>query len=131
MAFPAFGDYNGGVCPSTHPIAIFSVFFEFFYDTGAIKNFNRLVWAQGDAKGYGLHGDFLNGWTDQERLNNSMATCTGQGGVNAEGCSLNMGGEEGPGRARERDVEVAPPVEEVGLNGALAKLPGNNPVFGL
>lgn len=56
MAFPVIGDYNTGVCPESHPHAIISVFFEFFYATGAIQDFNRWVWAQGDTTGYGLHG---------------------------------------------------------------------------
>ena len=50
MAFPAIGDYNGGVCPSSHPVAIFSVFLEFFYDTAAVQDFNRWVYAMGDRK---------------------------------------------------------------------------------
>lgn len=54
MAFPAIGDYNGGVCPESHPTAIVSVFFEFFYNTGHVTNFNRWVYASGDGVGYGL-----------------------------------------------------------------------------
>jgi hypothetical protein len=64
MAYPAIGDYNFGVCPSSHPIAIFSVFYEFFFDTSPYTNFNKFVYAMGDVTGYGLHGDFINGWTD-------------------------------------------------------------------
>lgn len=118
------------MCPESHPVAILSVFFEFFYDIDAIQDFNRLVWAQGDAKGYGLHGDFLNGWTDQDRLERAMETCTGPNGVNDADCSLNVG-PNGPGQAGPQELEVAPPDEEVGENGPLDKLPGNNPVWGL
>ena len=58
MAFPAIGDYNGGVCPQSHPIAIISLFYEFFYDTSNFPDYQNWVWAMGDPTGYGLHGDF-------------------------------------------------------------------------
>lgn len=127
MSFPEIGDYNTGVCPESHPTAIFSVFFEFFYDTGAIEDFNRYVYAMGDPTGYGLHGDFLNGWTDQDRLNKAIETCTGTNGVNDANCSLNVG-TDGPGEAKPQPIEVPPPDEDVGEDGALKKLPGDNPV---
>lgn len=60
MSFPAIGTYNSGVCPESHPRAIVSVFYEFFYATGAVQDFNRWVWAQGDTTGYGLHGMLAN-----------------------------------------------------------------------
>lgn len=127
MAFPAIGEFNTGVCPQSHPVAILSVFYEFFYDTDAIQDFNRLVWAMGDATGYGLHGDYLQGWTEQGRLERAVETCTGPNGVDDLGCSLNVG-PNGPGVAAPRLPEVAPPREEVGESGALERLPGDNPV---
>ncbi|KEY67800.1 hypothetical protein S7711_04113 [Stachybotrys chartarum IBT 7711] len=127
MAFPAIGEFNTGVCPQSHPVAILSVFYEFFYDTDAIQDFNRLVWAMGDATGYGLHGDYLQGWTEQGRLEQAVDTCTGPNGVDDAGCSLNVG-PNGPGVATPRLPEVAPPSEEVGESGALERLPGDNPV---
>lgn len=56
MAFPAGGQYDSGVCPQSHPIAIVSVFFEFFYNNRqvAAENFNKWVYAQGDSVGYGI-----------------------------------------------------------------------------
>lgn len=130
MAFPAIGDYNTGVCPESHPTAILSVFFEFFYDTAAITDFNRLVYAMGDATGYGLHGDFLNGWVDQEALGKAIETCTGEHTVNDAGCSLNVGPNGTPGQAASQPIELEPQFEEVGQNGPLDKLPGNNPITG-
>lgn len=128
LAFPAIGAYNTGVCPQSHPKAILSVFYEFFYDTGAIRNPNRLVWAMGDPTGYGLHGDYLQGWTDQQRLEEAIATCAGPHGVDDPGCSLNVGPNGSPGRASVQQLEVPEPAEPVGEQGPLDKLPGDNPV---
>ncbi|PHH78570.1 hypothetical protein CDD80_6681 [Ophiocordyceps camponoti-rufipedis] len=129
MAFPAIGDYNTGVCPPSHPIAILSVFLEFFYDTAAIRDFNRWVWSMGDPTGYGLHGDFINGWSDQGALERAMDTCTGSSGVNDPHCSLNVG-PGGPGQPSLQSPQIAPPGEDVGLRGPLDRLPGDNPVTG-
>lgn len=130
MAFPAIGDYNTGVCPESHPIAIYSVFLEFFYNTGAIQDFNRLVWSMGDATGYGLHGDFVNGWSNQTALELALSTCTGDKGVNDPNCSLNIG-PNGPGQASLQSLEIPPAInEDVGFNNVLDTLPGNNPVTG-
>ena len=77
----------------------------------------------------GLHGDYLQGWTDQDRLEDSINTCQGDGGVMNPNCSLNVGPDGTPGQAVERDPEVPAPSEEVGFNGPLDKLPGDNPLF--
>ena len=129
MAFPAIGDYNFGVCPQSHPVAIYSLFYEFFYDTSEISDYQNLVYAMGDPTGYGLHGDFINGWTDQNALENAMQTCTGPNGVNDAGCSLNVG-PNGPGSSSSQDPEVPASSENVGLNGPIPALPGDNPVTG-
>lgn len=57
-----------------------------------------------------------------------MATCTGPNGANDANCSLNVG-PNGPGEVTTQNPEHPAPMEEVGLNGKLDKLPGNNPVY--
>ncbi|KAL7930775.1 hypothetical protein V8C35DRAFT_133915 [Trichoderma chlorosporum] len=128
VAFPAIGDYNTGVCPESHPKAMLSVFYEFYYDTGAIQNYNRLVYADGDATGYSLHADYFQGWTDQDRLENAIATCTGPNGVLDPGCSLNVGPNGTPGTSSVKPLQIPAPSENIGLNGPIAALPGNNPI---
>ncbi|KAI0414341.1 WSC domain-containing protein [Xylaria grammica] len=124
MAFPAIGEFHGGVCPKSHPIAVIQLFFEFNFDTAKYTDRN-FVFAQGDKTGYGFHGDFINGWVDLEKLGNAHRTCTGAQGVNAVACSLNVGADGSPGHASNQSPEVDPPNEEIGFNGPLDALPNN------
>ncbi|KAL4733953.1 hypothetical protein BDV11DRAFT_209812 [Aspergillus similis] len=57
VAYPASGDYNKGACPESHPVAIFSIFVEFVFNTGPSLNYQNLLYATGDRIGYGLHGE--------------------------------------------------------------------------
>ncbi len=60
MAYPT--RYNGGDCPSTHPVRLPGVFYEAFY---AVDKFPHgqgtqpFVLSNGDPTGYGFHGDFV------------------------------------------------------------------------
>ncbi|KAH8691567.1 hypothetical protein BGW36DRAFT_400817 [Talaromyces proteolyticus] len=128
VSFPAIGDYNTGVCPSTHPVAIFSVFLEFFYDTSPYPDWQNLVYANGDITGYGLHGDFVNGWTDINALQKAFDTCGSNGySLASPGCSITNGTVQG---AKTQQVQIQPPYENLGLNGSVSPLPGPNFVTG-
>jgi hypothetical protein len=126
MSFPATGQYNSGVCPESHPKAIYSVFYEFYYDTSPFTDFNKWVWAMGDPTGYGLHGDFINGWKDQNALVEAAVSCSGPDGAYSTSCSVNAG----EGSAVSLTPETTVPDEDVGLNGPISALPGSNPVTG-
>lgn len=119
MAYPAIGDFNGGVCPQSHPVALLSIFYEFFFDTSTFTDINRFAFANGDPTGFGYHGDFIMGWTNRTLLQTAHRDC-----ISAADCPT-LGNQ--PGQAQ---TLIYPAVyeEEVGLNGPIAKLPGNNPV---
>jgi len=119
MAYPAIGDFNGGVCPQSHPVALFSIFYEFFFDTGSFSDFNRFAFANGDPTGFGYHGDFIMGWTNRTLLQTAHRDC-----ISAADCPT-LGNQPG-----NPQTLIYPAVyeEEVGLNGPIGKLPGNNPV---
>jgi hypothetical protein len=118
VAYPAIGDYNGGVCPQSHPVALLSIFYEFFFETSAFTD-NKFAFANGDATGFGYHGDFIMGWTDRNLLQTAHRDC-----IAASNCPT-LGNQ--PSQSRPL---IFPAIyeEEIGLHGPIPKLPGNNPV---
>jgi len=118
VSYPGIGDFNGGVCPETHPVALLSIFFEFFFDTSSFTD-NKFAFANGDATGFGYHGDFVMGWTNRTSLQNAHRDC-----VSSANCpSLGNQGQQ------TRPL-IFPAIydEEIGLHGPVPKLPGDNPV---
>lgn len=94
MSFNAGGGSRGGPCPWSHPFKIPSVMLEFTWMTNQYKPGEKLkgnlVWANGDMTGYGIHGDFINGW-DRATLQKAMSTkgCIDTGAANAaDTCSV-------------------------------------------
>lgn len=129
MAYPAIGDYNKGVCPASHPVAIISIFIEFIFNTEPFPDHKNLVYAMGDTTGYGLHGDFIHGWTDQNALQNALSTCTGEQGLESPECSITKNQKKALTPANA-PLEVECPNDDVGQNGPVPELPGKKPVTG-
>jgi hypothetical protein len=119
MAYPAIGDYNGGVCPESHPVALFSIFFEFFYDTGSFPDL-KFAFANADPTAYGFHGDFMMGWTDRALLQTAHRDCVGP-----SDCPK-LGNQAGIARNL---IYPAIYEEDIGLHGPIPALPGNNTVI--
>jgi hypothetical protein len=129
MSYPATGAYNNPTtCPSTHPVMLVSLFFEVLYDTNSFagkwgSSNQPFVFANGDATGYGFHGDFVNGW-DVPTLQTIVDTCTD---LNAQGqltaCSIIQQFTD----AEQNACRLAPQVNEQ-VRGTLPALPGCNPV---
>ncbi|WRT70456.1 uncharacterized protein IL334_007454 [Kwoniella shivajii] len=79
MAWPDNG-VRSGSCPWSHPVRLPAIQLEYTWMT---SNYNpgqalagNLAWANGDTTGYGVHGDFVEGW-DQPVLAKAL---------NATGC---------------------------------------------
>ena len=94
----AFSDLVlGGVCPESHPHRLPSVHYEVTWDTFSFNwRPGTFVFANGDATGYGFHGDFMNGW-DTATLEAACNTCKNSSG-RIEDC---------PPFAIQPDVEAA------------------------
>jgi len=118
MAYPAIGDYNTGVCPESHPVALFSIFYEFFFDTGSFKD-SKFAFANGDPTAYGFHGDFIMGWTDRALLQTAHMDCAGPSDCPKLG---NQGMTPRP--------LIYPAIyeEDIGIHNPIPALPGNNTV---
>ena len=74
---------DDGRCPSTHPHHLISTFYEVWFSVKPFNTLNdggRFVLSNGDPTGYGLHGDFMNGW-DRSVLSRAVVTCTADSGV--------------------------------------------------
>jgi len=119
MSYPGIGDFNGGVCPESHPVALFSIFFEFFFETAHLTD-AKYAFANGDTTAYGYHGDFIMGWTDRDLLQTAHKDC-----VNAANCPK-LGNQ--PMKPQDL-IYPAKYEEEVGLHGPIPSLPGNNTVI--
>ena len=122
---------DNGLCPPSHPRQFAHLFLEVLYGVNEIKKSDGGVFtfANGDATGYGFHGDFQNGW-DMDVQTAAMKQC-----LNVEGSS---GGISAcPPLLASLDPYVdwncpeRPPIVNELVKGVINKLPGCNFVTGL
>ncbi|OAP65222.1 hypothetical protein AYL99_01194 [Fonsecaea erecta] len=116
-----------GVCPPTHPVPIPGLFFEVLYLTNLVDQSGggQFVFSNGDATGYGFHGDFLNGW-DMDIQNAAVADClyTDNGGL-VSACSHLAPSDD---TNFPRDCLEQPSVFNEPVHGLISALPGCNPI---
>lgn len=90
MAYP--DGIDSGLCPPSHPVHLISLFYELWFNVDPFNKLNdggRFVLANGDPTGYGLHGDFMNGW-DRSVLSRAVVECDADSGV-IEDCPVFQG----------------------------------------
>lgn len=125
MAYP-IESYNGGSCPSTHPVHMISLFYEIIWDTNKFASQwygdkQPFVWSNGDPTGYGFHGDFVNGWKT-DILQKAIDTCTNDSG-RVEDCPVFQLYDDNISRSCKLPQRVSE-----NIRGPMSALPGCNPV---
>jgi hypothetical protein len=124
MSYPNSTNYDNGPCPSTHPVKTIGIFFEVHYDTALFDDLwdgdkHPFVFANGDATGYGFHGDFVNGW-DVNVLQKAVDTCTNLSGQVSDCAAVSTFA------MRDSQQCQIPTVVKEPTGGILPKLPGCN-----
>ncbi|KAF9882417.1 WSC domain-containing protein [Colletotrichum karsti] len=124
MAYPS--GVSTGRCPASHPKRFVTLFYEIIFQVNDFKDKwygdgQPFVLSNGDPTGYGLHGDFLNGW-DIPVLQSAIKTCTDDSGV-LEKCGVFQFFDDETRKGCRVPVKVNEPV-----SGQLSALPGCNPV---
>jgi hypothetical protein len=81
MSYP-LDSVNANSCPISHPVRLPAILLEYTWQINAVMPnvplAGNLVWANGDSTGYGIHGDFVDGW-NTELLGKAL---------NSPGCSI-------------------------------------------
>ncbi|ERF69122.1 hypothetical protein EPUS_01078 [Endocarpon pusillum Z07020] len=120
---------DNGRCPPTHPRQFAHIFLEVLYGVNDIDKSKGgiFTFANGDATGYGFHGDFQNGW-DMDVQTAALKQCMDDG---------SSGGiSDCPPLEASRDpyfpwnCPERPPVVNENAKGMIDKLPGCNPITG-
>lgn len=125
MAYPPGFSTGSDACPPGFPVHFISLFYEVIYDTTRfldqwVDDKQPFVFANGDATGYGFHGDFFNGW-DTAVLQRAIDTCNGDGLLSDCHAVTTFSMEE------SQKCKLPSLVAE-SVSGVLDKLPGCNPV---
>ncbi|KIR79550.1 transmembrane receptor [Cryptococcus gattii E566] len=136
MAYPS-QNVRSGRCPWTHPVRLPHIQLEYtwhVFNVGPGLPLNgRLAWANGDTTGYGIHGDFVNGW-DMDVLKRAMndSTCVGiKKAIPMQEC-LTLNNYFDDAAAAACTPELGTLVEPYGNvdNAAVPVLPGCNRLWG-
>jgi len=139
VSFPIELPDNGN-CPASHPVRLPLVFFEILFSVDLDKfphgnGVQPFVLACGDSTGYGLHGDFLNGW-DQNIMHAVLHD------VSCFDNNTNSGNNPSACKPLAPYVKASNPdqsclltnpltnFEDIGVNNIISHLPGCMPITG-
>ncbi len=117
------------MCPQSHPVALISIGSEFGFDITGITDPKSLVFSNGDTTGFGFHGDYLQGWMNSTALQESFSNCFDNNNCPWDAFDAPGGVAVNPTPRTPQAIVQGPLAENLGLNGPISALPGNNPVY--
>lgn len=121
MAYPS--GIDSGSCPPSHPVHLVSIFYESWFNAGPFANQGgQFVLANGDPTGYGLHGDFMDGW-NKDVLSRAIQTCTDGSGV-IENCPVFANENRFVSDAEMNSCTAPNPMPSEDVQGPMQHLPG-------
>ncbi|PVG04652.1 hypothetical protein CPB86DRAFT_831140 [Serendipita vermifera] len=127
VAYPVDGK-EGNTCPSTHPVRLMTLFLEHVIDMKGIDWYpGCITMSNGDTKGYSSHADFIMGW-DTGLLQQAIDQCT-DSQADLSTCGVLMQSNDGDLAGQCQPVKNLP-LEDVGFYGPIARLLGDNAVWG-
>jgi hypothetical protein len=139
VAYPLQGP-DGGDCPASHPVRLPTLFYEILFSVN-IDEFPHGNGVQpfrlacGDSTGYGLHGDFLNGWdvgiVQQALEDVSCYANNTNNGNNPAACKPFTPYVKASNPDQSCTLaNVIPNFEDLGINHIIPHLPGCNSITG-
>lgn len=115
-----------GACPPGFPVRLPVLFYETIFDVKQFKDYpGRFVLANGDATGYGYHGDFIAGW-DPDLLQNALQVCNSTSGMQEECPLFTIQGEK---NTTSCSMTLPERLEDDDTHGPRSSLPGDHPIY--
>ena len=119
-------DIDNGYCPPDHPVLMMHLFFEVLYSVVNINTTDggMYVFSNGDATGFGFHGDFINGWDNATQVA-AIEQCANTADGSIQACPP-LAASDDP--YFNINCPEQPPIFNETVQGLLKAIPGCNPV---
>lgn len=123
VVYPMGDNADNGDCPSSHPVRLPTLFYEFIWDVSGQTNANSTwVFSNGDSIGYSMHADFIAAW-NETILQDAIDQCAGNLFNNLESCPpLNL-------TLNRKASDACTATSTAATSGSLAALPGCNMIW--